>query len=97
MKKKFAFVAAAIALTFGALVPSTAEAGHRSSGYYVTKFVGYDHCGRPVYRQVWVEICQPRPVCPPVYYGHGHGHGHGHRRSHGHGHGHGDGYGHWSK
>lgn len=29
------------------------------SGYYVTKVVGYDHCGRPIYRRVWVSTCSP--------------------------------------
>ena len=38
--------------------------GYRE-GYYTTRFVGYDRCGRPVYQKVWVPVCNPRPHCPP--------------------------------
>src|SRR5688500_6995982 len=91
MKAKFLFVAAGIALAFGALVPTTAKADHYSSGgYYVTRFVGYDSCGRPTYQRVWVPVCRPRPVCPPpvcspwgggsIHLDFGHGGHHHHRR-----------------
>ncbi|WP_009960594.1 hypothetical protein [Verrucomicrobium spinosum] len=66
MKSKFLFAFAGIALALGALAPTTAKADHYDAGgYYVTRFVGYDHCGRPVYQKVWVPVCRPRPVCPP--------------------------------
>lgn len=55
MKTKFLLAGFAAVLAFGALAPSTAKADHGSSGYYVTRVVGYDHCGRPIYRQVWVQ------------------------------------------
>ncbi len=64
MKTKFLFAGLAVALTFGALAPTSARAGHESSGYYVTRVVGYDRCGRPVYQRFWVPVCNPRPVCP---------------------------------
>lgn len=69
MKSKFLFAFAGIALALGALAPTTAKADHYDGGgYYTTRFVGYDHCGRPVYQQVWVPVCRPRPVCPPPVY-----------------------------
>lgn len=79
MKSKlFAFLAALLA--FGAVSAPKAEAGrgyYRSSysegGYYVTRIVGYDECGAPVYRRFWVDNCPPpvryvAPCPPPVRY-----------------------------
>ncbi|RBP44233.1 hypothetical protein DES53_10452 [Roseimicrobium gellanilyticum] len=51
--KKFAIIAAVVAGFLG--VTAAAEAG-----YYTKRCVGYDHCGRPVYRTVYVETCAPR-------------------------------------
>lgn len=70
MKSKFLFAFAGIALALGALAPTTAKADHYhgGGGYYASRFVGYDHCGRPVYQKVWVPVCRPRPVCPPPVY-----------------------------
>lgn len=73
MKSKFLFAGLAIALTLGALAPTTARADHGSSGYYVTRLVGYDRCGHPVYQKCWVPVCNPRPVCPPSGYGYSSG------------------------
>jgi hypothetical protein len=56
--KKFAIIAAVITGFLG--LTAAAEAG-----YYTQRCVGYDHCGRPVYRTVYVETCAPR------YYGGG--------------------------
>lgn len=79
MKTKFLIACIASISAFAVLAPSTASAhdhGRSSSGgYYVTKVVGYDHCGRPIYRQVWVPTsCEPS---------HGGGHNHGGGHSHG--------------
>ena len=51
--KKFAIIAAVITGFLG--LTAAAEAG-----YYTKRCVGYDHCGRPVYRTVYVETCAPR-------------------------------------
>lgn len=56
--KKFAIIASVAAGFLG--LAAAAEAG-----YYTTRVVGYDRCGRPIVRQVYVETCQPRS------YGHG--------------------------
>jgi hypothetical protein len=56
--KKLAIIAAVITGFLG--LTAAAEAG-----YYTKRCVGYDHCGRPVYRTVYVETCAPR------YYGGG--------------------------
>ncbi len=71
MKTKFLFAGLALALSFGALAPTSARADHERSGYYVTRIVGYDRCGRPVYERCWVPVCNPRPVCPDYGYGRG--------------------------
>jgi hypothetical protein len=60
--KKFAIIAAVVAGFLG--LTAAADAG-----YYTQRCVGYDHCGRPVYRTVYVETCAPR------YYGGGYGGG----------------------
>ena len=73
MKTKFLFAGLALALTLGALAPTSAMADHGSSGYYSTRVVGYDHCGRPIYQRVWVPSCNPRPSYPSYSSGHQHG------------------------
>lgn len=88
MKTKLFLAALATTVTLGVLTPTSASArDYHGSGYYVTRVVGYDHCGRPIYRQVWV----------PTGHSHGHGghggHGHSHGSSHG-GHSHGGGSSH---
>lgn len=50
--KKFAIIAAVVTGFLG--LTAAAEAG-----YYSKRIVGY-HCGRPVYKYVYVETCQPR-------------------------------------
>ena len=73
MKTKFLFAGLACALTLGALAPTSARAEHESSGSYVTRMVGRDRCGYPVYQKVWVPSCnhmQP-PVCASSGYSHG--------------------------
>lgn len=82
MKTKLFLAALATTVTLGVLTPTSASAhDSHGSGYYTTRVVGYDHCGRPIYRQVWV----------PTGHSHGHGghdHGHGgHSGSHGGSHG----------
>ena len=75
MKTKFLFAGLACALTLGVLAPTSARAEHESSGSYVTRMVGRDRCGHPVYQKIWVPACnhmQP-PVCAPS--GHGSHHG----------------------
>lgn len=65
--KKLLF--AALCLSGLAFFAPSAEAGS-----YRTVFAGYDHCGRPVYRQVYVQSqCYSRPTYhssyrAPVYY-----------------------------
>ncbi len=57
---------AALVLSGIAVFAPRAEAGS-----YRTVFVGYDHCGRPVYRQVVTrDYCAPRSSYynAPVYY-----------------------------
>ena len=71
MKTKFLFAGLALALTLGALAPTSAMADHGSSGYYSTRVVGYDRCGRPIYQRIWVPTCNPRPSA----YSSGHQHG----------------------
>ena len=78
MKTKFLFAGLACALTFGALTPTSARAEHGSSGYYVTRTVGYDRCGHPVYQKVWVPACNH--TAPPVCSSSGHGFSHGSSR-----------------
>ena len=56
--KKLAIIAAVVTGFLG--FTAAAEAGH-----YVRRCVGYDHCGRPVYRTVYVETCS---YCAPRYY-----------------------------
>jgi hypothetical protein len=69
MKTKFLFAALAATLAIGALAPTVASA--HDSGCYVTRVVGYDSCGRPVYRQVWM----------PSQHSHGYSHSSGHSHS----------------
>jgi hypothetical protein len=70
MKTKFTLLAL-ILTAFCGLFPATASARDcQTSGRYVTKVVGYDRCGHPVYRKVWVET---RHYTPSYSYGHSHG------------------------
>ena len=48
-----------LALGFTAAAAPAAKAEHLN-GYYVTRVIGYDYDGDPIYRRVWVESQRPR-------------------------------------
>ena len=75
MKTKLLFAGLACALTLGALAPTSARAEHESSGSYVTRMVGRDRCGHPVYQKIWVPACNH--MQPPVCASSGHDFPHG--------------------